>query len=254
MRKRLRYGLQSSFFLYQENHYPLFIEATFSILPIYLTTKLYIRYMKRILLLFVLGKFLYLPGQDTLEIVLNPSFSIDFTGGFLQQLNVAQQSYQAQIYTPDYLSIRRKREPELQNKWRLNTPPTTTDAPFYHGPSYVSFHTLYHITPHITTYTNITVEHRGSSFGAYNLDNTLFYPRYGIRYKRKFALTQTNIDSNPAADSLALDLYAGWMVDYRNYEGLAIYNIDLNGAYTRLAWKNWEFNILHIGDLIGVSG
>jgi hypothetical protein len=171
-------------------------------------------------------------------------FSIDLTGGatYQQALGAGTPTFKA----PGYLSLRRPTEPELANLWGLRNNEDITDSPPGHGPMYIRPHMWYTPVPSLELYASLEVDHRGASWGPYNTDNIAFIPRFHAAYSdwRKF--------NN--GDSIRVFGKMGFYEDYRNYEGLTMYNLDVQGFSAGVQYGKVALATHRTGDLIRSYG
>lgn len=174
------------------------------------------------------------------------TLKFDISAGFYYQALVGgDPSSRLHFLTPPYLAQRRPQEPELANRWGLNGL-DITDAPQGHGPSYYRFHSWYKLNNSLELYGSITADHRGFSWGPYNTFNLVFIPRYYANYHQTFQLKN--------GENLTLFGKAGYFEDYRNYEGLTLYNLDLQGLEGGVQWRKLRFSVKQFGDLVQAYG
>lgn len=196
--------------------------------------------MKHILslLLFLLpAAGLYAQDADTARLRV---LRLDLTGGsiYQQAAGGATPTFKA----PAYLNIRRPTEPALANLWGLRNNNNITDSPPGHGPMYIRPHLWYTPVPTLELYASLEVDHRGASWGPYNTDNIAFIPRFHAAYSdwRKF--------NN--GDSMRVFGKMGFYEDFRNYEGLTMYNLDVQGFSAGVQYGKVVITTHRLGDLI----
>jgi hypothetical protein len=183
---------------------------------------------------------LFLPGRvwsqtDTLQ----KAFRFDITAGFYHQKSFTSGNDPREINLPSYLSQRRPQEPTLANTWDLNNN-LATDNPLGHGASFFRFHAWYNITSDISLYGSLEVTNGGFSWGPYNTFNTAILPRYWGTYNKAF-----HIGSSP------FKFYAkiGNFENFKSYEGLTMYNIDMQGVVANLQYRKLHFTSTSVTDL-----
>ncbi|MHB1277807.1 MAG: hypothetical protein ACYC1Q_05360 [Bacteroidia bacterium] len=84
------------------------------------------------------------------------------------------------------------------------------------------------------------LEHRGLSYGVYNLKNIAVLPQYRVNVNKQFRLGK---------DSLNLEGKVGYFNNFSFDERLTIYNLDIEATLARLKFKKWNLHVIHIGDL-----
>lgn len=167
-----------------------------------------------------------------------PKFRFDVSGGFYHQMSGGEKP---QVILPDYLKKRRPQEPHLTNIWDLHDG-ELPDSPLGHGASYFTFHTWTDITPSLQLYGSFTADHRGFSFAPYNTLAIAFLARYHAAYNNAIPLFK-------GADSLKLYGRIGTHENYRNNEGLTLYNMDVQGLEGGLQWRKLAVSAQRIADL-----
>jgi hypothetical protein len=115
-----------------------------------------------------------------------------------------------------------------------------TDNPLFHGAFYslikseTSVHSKYKLD------LDLLLEHRGMSYGLYDMNNVVIFPYY------KFIIPE---NVNLLGDSLNILLHFGSFMQGKIHEGLKIYNIDYHGFICKLDWRRFFFQYYQIGDL-----
>lgn len=167
-------------------------------------------------------------------------YRFDISGGFYQQKSLLGEGASEDIMVPDYLYHARPQEPEVAQMWGLQDH-KVTDSPLFHGGSYFQFHSWYRVNNDLELYGSLTVDHRGFSFAPYNTEQVAFLPRYYAKYNHTATIGNGN----------TLTLYGklGTFENYKNYEGLMLYNIDMQGVEGGVQWNKLRFQYTQVGDL-----
>jgi hypothetical protein len=134
---------------------------------------------------------------------------------------------------------RRWSEPKLQKRWNLNNE-YSTDNPIRHEAFMLDFHLAADITKDLKLEGRVVFEDRGLSYGAYNPNLFVFYPQYKLLYRKNFVL------HNHIAN---FRYEIGNFVNFKFGEGLVLYNIDFQGDYAQLKYRNFTLENIHIYDL-----
>ncbi len=179
---------------------------------------------------------------------LSADVRIDVSAAFYHQasLGVADGNH---VRLPDALAVRRALEPDVAAAWGL-AGRALTDSPMGHGASHVAAHVWRRAAEGLTLYASINADHQGFSFGTYNQDRVAIYPRYRIDFCRGL-LGQTS-GCRPGRGQIAFHL--GTFEDYRHYEGLTLYNMDVQAVYAHVQLGRVRITHLHVGDLLGGIG
>lgn len=167
-----------------------------------------------------------------------PKFRFDVSGGFYHQMSGGEKP---KVVLPDYLNKRRPQEPHLTDVWGLHEG-ELPDNPLGHGASYFTFHTWADITPSLQLYGSLTADHRGFSFAPYNTLALAFLARYHAAYNKTVPLFK-------GADSLKIHARIGTHENYRNNEGLTLYNMDIQALEGSLQWRKLFVSTERITDL-----
>ncbi len=170
-------------------------------------------------------------------------YKFDISGSFFAQNFSRDENGQVTFQVPDYLRQRRPTEPAVANMWGLNSNDYVTDNPMGHGPMFFGAHAWYYPVKALELYGSLTIDHRGMSWGPYNTDNIAWLPRFYANYRDKFQVRD-------GRDSLIFFGQVGYFEDYRNYEGLTLYNVDLQGIEGGLQFKKVQLKASQHGDLI----
>ncbi len=167
-----------------------------------------------------------------------PKFRFDVSGGFYHQMSAGSKP---QVILPEYLKKRRPQEPHLTDIWGLHEG-ELPDSPLGHGASYFAFHTWAYITPSLLLYGSFTADHRGFSFAPYNTLAIAFLARYHAAYNK-------TVSPLNGADSLKINARIGTHENYRNNEGLTLYNMDVQALEGSLQWRKLAVSAERITDL-----
>ncbi len=167
-------------------------------------------------------------------------FRFDLTGGFYAQYSYLSGDKAKEIRLPSYLSQRRPQEPELANRWGLNNA-LATDNPLGHGASFLRFHSWYKLLDSLQLYASLEVNNGGFSWGPNNTFNIAFLPRYFIDYRKSFRIR--------GAEGFVFHSRIGTFEKFRNYEGLTLYNLDMQGIVSSLTYRRWQLTLTTVADL-----
>ncbi len=178
----------------------------------------------------------YAQEADTLQNV----WHFDITGGSVLQNSASGKT--PTFRAPDYLTVRRPTEPAVANMWGLRNNQDVTDNPLGHGPMYIRPHVWYRPVPALTLYASLEIDHRGASWGPYNTENIALLPRFHGEYSDWKRLKN--------GDSVRLFGKMGYLENYRNFEGLVLYNIDVQGFFAGVQYGKVILSSHRVGDLI----
>jgi hypothetical protein len=142
------------------------------------------------------------------------------------------------IRMPDYLGNQRKNSRMAQYYAALKTE-KVTDNPLAHGAAYADM-TLEARKSGITLFCELIAEHRGASYGTYAMHDIAVLPKYFVAMDTSFTVGGRLFHAG---------LEAGNFDDCLLYEGLTIYNIDVQGYQIYLKWKHLKLKLHHIGDM-----
>ncbi|MGD1047725.1 MAG: hypothetical protein ABR899_03095 [Candidatus Krumholzibacteriaceae bacterium] len=163
------------------------------------------------------------------------------TGGFIDQAYCPDDSIKLRM--PAYISNERHHAlmvayyPELKTDY-------LTDNPLMHGAIWT------HVAVEarnagLRLFCKLIMEHRGTSFGTYATQNIAVVPTFFASVDTSFAV---------AGQTFRAGLEGGNYEDHKLYEGLTIYNMDLQGYHLHLKWKNLKVSADHISDLwVGIG-
>ncbi len=158
--------------------------------------------------------------------------SIRISGGLLYQSGY--NTYE--IDAPDYPYW--GRYDHFNNVWIKQR--SAADNPLYHGATFVDIEGKFEAVPGVTLRTNLIGEHRGMSYGVYDTDDMIVYPKIHIAADTAYY---------PFGERIAVHASTGHISDGRLYEGLTFYNLDWQGTNFWAKWKYFKFEYHKIGDL-----
>jgi hypothetical protein len=144
----------------------------------------------------------------------------------------------AKVSMPSYIKDHR-------NNLNSNTGvPTTfdsiTDNPLRHGATYIALKTQTGYKNKISLFADLYAEHRGASYGIFNMNNTVVFPVVKIELKDSIRLSRNTI---------ALSGKVGQFLNAQLDEGLAIYNMDVQGIQVKATYKDFLLQYTLYGDL-----
>ena len=119
-------------------------------------------------------------------------------------------------------------------------PGRALDNPLYHSAFYIDLYGTVAINDSIDLTVNLLSEHRGISYGVYNSADIAIVPQFNLKGKQHIKLFNKD-----------LTLF-GDVGNRRNislYEGLVLYNLDVQGIDMSLSYRRLHFRLHHIGDL-----
>lgn len=119
---------------------------------------------------------------------------------------------------------------------------TFGNAPQFHFSSYAG--AAFDVSPKSGYHFNLSLiaEDRAGSFGVLRSDNFVIFPRMNITIKDSILLGKMN-------KPLFIDFKIGDMVNYWHRNGLALYNVDVQGGYFALSYGVLEASFTSITDL-----
>ncbi|GAA4449947.1 hypothetical protein [Rurimicrobium arvi] len=177
---------------------------------------------------------------DTGDSIHFRNFLFDISGGVYSQQQSLKKGDATDILVPDYLNSRRSQEQALASLWGIDQHLAATDNPMGHGASYLRFHSWYHAAEGLDVYGSLEVNNGGFSWGPYNTYNISVLPRYYVDYKNLFAIGKT---------PLSLNAKIGYFENFKDYEGLSIYNIDMQGLQAAVSYKKLHLSATSVTDL-----
>lgn len=184
--------------------------------------------------------------NDTTRILNFRNFSFDISGGiYSQQQSLKKGDGATEILVPDYLKTRRPQEPALANLWGIDQKLAATDNPMGHGASFFRFHTWYHAAEGLNIYGSLEVNNGGFSWGPYNTYNISILPRYYVDYNNSFKISKT---------PFGIKAKIGYFENFKDYEGLSIYNLDMQGLQASVSYKKLRLFTTSVTDLQNTIG
>ena len=163
------------------------------------------------------------------------------TGGFLHQDYTYD--YPARVRLPAYMRDERYSSPMAGYFPALRTE-YLTDNPLLHGASFAHM-AMEARSAGLRLFCNLIMEHRGTSFGTYAMENVAVLPKFFVSVDTSFAI---------GGETFRAGIEGGNYDDHKLYEGLTIYNLDVQGYRLHLKWKNLKLSADHISDLERVVG
>lgn len=114
------------------------------------------------------------------------------------------------------------------------------DQPLQHGVGWIEFNTNYNRYG-FNISADIIGEHRGLSYGVFDKNNFIVYPRILLGFDSNFTIFNQKFYAGVSV---------GHYVNKKIMEGLQIYNMDWVGNEFYLKWKNLKITYNTIGDLM----
>ena len=164
-------------------------------------------------------------------------FEIDLTltGGFIKQARDWDST--PTVRMPEYMKNERY---SFSSRAGYNLKANDlTDNPLWHGAAFAHL-AMEAKNAGLTLYCELMAEHRGASYGVYAMKDIAIVPKFSAAIDTSFTIKSERFRAGAGA---------GTYDDYRLYEGLAIYNIDVQGDQFYLKWKNLKLAYSQIGDL-----
>jgi hypothetical protein len=163
------------------------------------------------------------------------------TGGFIDQ------SYNpdggTRLRMPAYMKSERYDAPMAAYYSALKTD-DLTDNPLLHGAMY-SHMALDARSAGLRLSCKLIAEHRGTSFGTYATKNVVVMPTFLVSVDTSFVI---------GGETFQADIEGGNFDDYKLFEGLTIYNMDVQGYHIHLKWRLLKLSVDHISDLgVGIG-
>ncbi|MBM2814303.1 MAG: hypothetical protein HW421_1065 [Ignavibacteria bacterium] len=150
-------------------------------------------------------------------------FKFDFSSKLYYHTSVDNNS----LKLPENAISRRSRETGLRERWDLSGN-NITDNPLFHGAGFPDFK----VSASQFGFSgcgSLTGEHRGQSYGVFNTDNIIVFPKYRIGFDTSFSIFDIPV---------GLGVSVGNYDNLRLYEGLTMYNIDVQGSHWYVkVWK-----------------
>src|SRR5690606_7583453 len=120
-----------------------------------------------------------------------------------------------------------------------------TDNPLWHGCMYLEFASRLKITDSFTLRASMVAENRSFSGGLYVPDNTLIYPKFLVDYSKAIGIFK---------QQFLLGVAAGYKDSFKVFEGLTMYNNDVDNFEAYAQWKKLRATWMHTGDMIYNGG
>ena len=163
------------------------------------------------------------------------------TGGFIDQ------NYRPDgpttVRMPPYMRDERYNSPMAAYYGTLKTD-ELTDNPFLHGAMFAHMG-LDARSAGLRLYCRLIAEHRGTSFGTYATRDLAVLPTFFVSVDSSFAI---------GGETFHAGAEGGNFDDHKLYEGLTIYNMDVQGYKLHLKWRNLKLSLNHISDLaVGIG-
>jgi hypothetical protein len=163
------------------------------------------------------------------------------TGGFVDQDYGSD--YPAKVRMPAYVREERYNSPMAAYFSAFQTD-DLTDNPILHGAMFAHA-ALEARSAGLRLSCKLIMEHRGTSFGTYAMKNVAMLPKLFISIDTSFAVRGQTFNAG---------IEGGNYDDHTLYEGLTIYNMDLQGYHLHLKWRSFKLSVDHISDLNSVIG
>jgi hypothetical protein len=163
------------------------------------------------------------------------------TGGFVDQ------NYRpdgpTKVRMPSYMSAERYNSPMAAYYGTLKTD-ELTDNPLLHGAMFAHM-ALEAQSAGLRLFCKLIMEHRGTSYGTYAMKDIAVLPTFLVSVDTSFAI---------GGETFHAGVEGGNFDDHKLYEGLTIYNMDVQGYNLYLKWRNLKLSLDHISDLaVGIG-
>lgn len=158
------------------------------------------------------------------------------SGGFIHQNYDVDNP--PKIRLPGYLEEERYNS-KMAGYYSLLRKDILTDNPLVHGAAYADM-VLSARNAGFGLSCELITEHRGASYGTYAMSDIAIVPKYFVSIDTSFTI---------ANQLFFAGVEAGNYDDHRLYEGLTIYNIDVQAYHLYLKWKNLKLGLSNIGDM-----
>jgi hypothetical protein len=141
----------------------------------------------------------------------------------------------ANVTMPGYISADRR----LNNQLPVSFD-TITDNPLRHGATYVVLKTQTDYLNKVSLFADLYAEHRGSSYGLFDQNNTVVFPVTRLEAKDTLKIF---------SKELKVKGRVGQFLNERMDEGLMVYNIDVQGLSLEANYKSFTLGYTLYGDL-----
>jgi hypothetical protein len=163
------------------------------------------------------------------------------TGGFIDQ------NYRpdgpTKVRMPSYVGAERYNSPMAAYYAALKTD-ELTDNPLLHGAMFAHL-ALEARSAGLRLFCKLILEHRGTSYGTYAMKNVAALPTFLVSVDTSFAI---------GGETFHAGVEGGNFDDYKLYEGLTVYNMDVQGYNLHLKWRKLKLSLDHISDLaVGIG-
>jgi hypothetical protein len=164
--------------------------------------------------------------------------SSSFTLSFNTEAQLFHQGYKYQEINADHVS-------DIKGNWVSPPSRWLTDNPLFHGAFYALFNTRATAYEKYSLDLDLLMEHRGMSYGFYDMDNVVFFPYFMFSLHDNYKILN---------EIFTVKLQTGSFREGKVHEGLKIYNLDYHGAKFKFSWRDVFFTYNHIGDLAHGDG
>lgn len=161
---------------------------------------------------------------------------IRVTGAHFYQSGLSGSVWGTQYQLPE--SIRNERQEHSGGTIRDNY---IRDNPLYHGATCLTVEGTFRPVAGITLFSWLTAEHRGASYGVFDLKSMIFLPQI----KAMLDTSVTILDQ-----SFRIGISVGNERNLRLYEGLTVFNMETQGSELFVQWRNFRLTRRHIGDAL----
>ncbi len=131
----------------------------------------------------------------------------------------------------------------VSDYWGNRVSPRTevvSDNPLFHGAFYALIKSKTSYKNKYDLELDILLEHRGMSYGVYDMENVVILPIYNFSFNEKLKLLNSE---------LKVSFQLGNFLNNKVHQGLKIYNLDTQGSDLILSWKKLFLKYHQIGDL-----
>lgn len=163
------------------------------------------------------------------------------TGGFIDQSSSPDSPFKVRM--PAYMRNERNNSPMAAYYSTLKTE-ELTDNPLIHGAMFAHM-AMEARNAGLRLFCKLIMEHRGASYGTYAMKDIAVLPTFFVSVDTSFAI---------GGETFHAGIEGGNFDDHKLYEGLTIYNMDVQGYHLHLKWRNLKLRLDHIGDLANIVG
>lgn len=122
---------------------------------------------------------------------------------------------------------------------------TVTDNPFRHTAFYALLKNKISFEEKYSLEVDLMVEHRGMSYGLYDMKNIVFFPYYKFDFSETLYINDAEFDVSAKLGSFR---------NHKLQQGLRIYNIDYHAGIGNITWKKLFLQYCQIADLSHTIG